>query len=84
MRPSFPRHAQAGKPVRIPSDPMGCIADGLLAVEVGANHPSPIIEAYVDEVVQVEDDALCNAMRVLLDRMKLVAEPSGAGSRSRR
>jgi threonine dehydratase len=53
------------------------LADGLLAVEVGgltfAHH-----ERYVDEVVQVEDAALRCAMRLLLDRMKLVAEPSGA------
>ena len=34
--------------------------------------------AYVDDVVQVEDAALHCAMRLLLDRMKLVAEPSGA------
>ncbi len=65
----------AGKPVRIPST--HGLADGLLAVEVGgitfAHH-----QAYVDEVVQVEDGALRNAMRVLLDRMKVVAEPSGA------
>ena len=65
----------AGKPVRIPSMPG--LADGLLAVEVGgitfAHHA-----VYVDEVVQVEDSALRVAMRLLLDRMKLVAEPSGA------
>jgi threonine dehydratase len=65
----------AGRPVRIPST--SGLADGLLAAEVGrltfAHH-----EKYVDEVVQVEDDALRCAMRLLLDRMKLVAEPSGA------
>jgi len=61
--------------VRIPST--HGLADGLLAVEVGgitfAHH-----EAYVDEVVQVDDGALRRAMRLLLDRMKLVTEPSGA------
>jgi threonine dehydratase len=73
--PKLSKARAAGKPVRIPSTPG--LADGLLAVEVGgitfAHH-----EAYVDEVVQVDDGALRNAMRVLLDRMKLVAEPSGA------
>ncbi len=34
--------------------------------------------AYIDEVVQVEDSALRDAMRLLMDRMKLIAEPSGA------
>jgi len=73
--PKLSKARAAGKPVRIPAS--HGLADGLLAVEVGgitfAHH-----EAYVDEVVQVDDGALCNAMRVLLDRMKLVAEPSGA------
>jgi threonine dehydratase len=65
----------AGKPVRIPA--AAGLADGLLAVEVGgitfAHHLR-----YIDEVVQVEDASLRCAMRLLLDRMKLVTEPSGA------
>ena len=73
--PKLSKARDAGRPVRIPSG--GGLADGLLAVEVGsiafAHH-----ERYVDEVVQVEDAALRCAMRLLLDRMKLVAEPSGA------
>jgi threonine dehydratase len=32
----------------------------------------------VDEVVRVEDGAIPAAMRLLLDRAKVVAEPSGA------
>jgi threo-3-hydroxy-L-aspartate ammonia-lyase len=73
--PKLSKAREAGRPVRIPSS--GGLADGLLAVEVGtltfAHH-----ERYVDDVVQVEDAALRGAMRLLLDRMKLVAEPSGA------
>jgi threonine dehydratase len=73
--PKLSRARDAGRPVRIPST--GGLADGLLAVEVGgitfAHH-----ERYVDEVVQVDDAALRCAMRLLLDRMKLVTEPSGA------
>ena len=65
----------AGRPVRIAS--IQGLADGLLATEVGgitfAHH-----EAYLDDVVQVDDAALQRTMRVLLDRMKLVTEPSGA------
>lgn len=65
----------AGKPVRIPAS--SGLTDGLLAVEIGgiafAHH-----EAYIHEVVQVDDSALRRAMRMLLDRMKLVTEPSGA------
>ena len=73
--PKLSRARAAGRPVRIPSAPG--LADGLLAVEVGgitfAHH-----EAYLDDVVQVDDGALRGAMRLLLDRMKLVTEPSGA------
>lgn len=73
--PKLSKAREAGRPVRIP--PSAGLADGLLAVEVGsitfAHH-----ERYVDEVVQVEDAPLRCAMRLLLDRMKLVTEPSGA------
>jgi threonine dehydratase len=65
----------AGKPVKIPKS--SGLADGLLAVEIGtltfAHH-----QKYVDDVVLVDDAALRGAMRLLLDRMKLVVEPSGA------
>jgi threo-3-hydroxy-L-aspartate ammonia-lyase len=73
--PKLSRAREAGRPVRLASS--AGLADGLLAVEVGgiafAHH-----ERYIDEVVQVEDAALRCAMRLLLDRMKLVTEPSGA------
>jgi threo-3-hydroxy-L-aspartate ammonia-lyase len=73
--PKLSKAREAGHPVRIPA--MAGLADGLLAVEVGgltfAHH-----ERFLDDVVQVDDTALVPAMRVLLDRMKLVAEPSGA------
>ena len=73
--PKLSKARAAGQPVRIA--PVAGLADGLLAVEIGAltfSHHS----AYVDEVVQVEDETLHRAMRLLVDRMKLVAEPSGA------
>jgi len=66
---------RAGKPVKL--DHTDSIADGLLAVEIGhltfAHH-----QQYMDEVVLVDDAAMRRAMRALLDRAKLVAEPSGA------
>jgi threonine dehydratase len=65
----------AGKPVKI--NQSAGLADGLLAVQIGdltfAHH-----QKYLDEVVLVDDAALASAMRLLLDRMKLVVEPSGA------
>ncbi len=66
---------RAGKPVRIAK--ADSIADGLLAVQIGTltfeHH-----EAYLDDVVTVSDASILRAMRLLLDRAKLVAEPSGA------
>lgn len=73
--PKLSTARQAGAPVRL--DRTASIADGLLAVEIGhltfAHH-----QRYVDDVVLVDDAAMKRAMRALLDRAKLVAEPSGA------
>jgi threonine dehydratase len=73
--PKLSKAREAGRPVKIPS--IGGLADGLLATEIGhvtfAHH-----EAYLDDVVRIDDAALRRAMRLLLDRMKLVTEPSGA------
>jgi len=65
----------AGTPVRLSST--SGLADGLLAVEIGGI-PFAHHQQYIDDVVTVDDSALRGAMRFLLDRMKIVAEPSGA------
>lgn len=74
--PKLTRAREAGAPVTIAANPGG-LADGLLAVRIGdlnyAHH-----HAFLDDVVTVADAALPVAMRFLLDRHKLVAEPSGA------
>lgn len=73
--PKLTRARQAAHPVRL--ETTSSIADGLLAVEIGhltfAHH-----QRYIDDVVLVEDAAMTRAMRALLDRAKVVAEPSGA------
>ena len=69
------RARAAGHPVRL--EKTKSLADGLMAVEIG-RLPFAHHERYVDEVVTVDDSALEPAVRLLLDRMKLVAEPSGA------
>lgn len=73
--PKLSRARAAGGPVTLPY--AEGLADGLLGVRVGdvnfAHH-----QAYLDDVVQVDDAALPGAVRALLDRAKLVAEPSGA------
>lgn len=73
--PKLTRARMAGEPVVLPQT--SSIADGLLAVRIGtttfAHH-----QAFVDDVVTVEDRDMVAAVRLLLDRAKLVAEPSGA------
>ena len=73
--PKLSRAREAGRPVRL--EHTAGLADGLLAVQIGtltfAHHAQ-----FIDDVVTVDDRCLPRAMRLLLDRMKLVAEPSGA------
>lgn len=40
----------------------------------------PIIEALVDDVVTVSDEQIVSAMALLFERLKVVAEPSGASA----
>ena len=72
--PKLTRAREAGHPARL--EKTSGLADGLLAVEIG-RLPFAHHQRYVDDVVTVDDAALPGAMRLLLDRMKLVAEPSG-------
>lgn len=69
------RAREAGKPVRLESTKS--LADGLMAVQIGtvtfAHH-----QQFLDDVVTVADNDLLDAMRHLINRMKLVVEPSGA------
>jgi threonine dehydratase len=73
--PKLSRARSAGQPVRL--EKTSSLADGLMAIEIG-RLPFAHLERYVDEVVTVDDAALAPAVQLLLDRMKLVAEPSGA------
>ncbi len=74
--PKYSKARAAGEPVTIASNADG-LADGLLAVRIGTRNFHHL-GAFLDEVVTVPDSLLPSAMRLLLDRMKLVAEPSGA------
>jgi threonine dehydratase len=64
-----------GEPVTLAST--GSIADGLMSIRIGTI-PFAHHEAFMDDVVTVDDAAIVRAMRNLLDRAKVVAEPSGA------
>jgi threonine dehydratase len=66
---------QAGKRVRIP--PPHTIADGMRAIEPG-ELTFEVVRRLVDEVVLVSDAQIVDAMRFLLERTKLLVEPTGA------
>jgi threonine dehydratase len=65
----------AGSPVVIPS--AATIADGI-AVGHAGERTLPLFKKYVDEVVSVDDEEVANAILLLIEREKTVAEGAGA------
>ena len=65
----------AGHRIRIP--PPDTIADGIRTQQPG-ELTYPIVKALAHGVVTVSDDAVKDAMRFLLLRMKILVEPTGA------
>ncbi|MGH7542825.1 MAG: pyridoxal-phosphate dependent enzyme [Gemmatimonadota bacterium] len=62
---------------RITIDPPDTIADGARVQTPGAL-TFPIVRARAEAVVRVADDSLVRAIELLLSRMKIVVEPTGA------
>jgi threonine dehydratase len=71
------RSLEAGERVRIPVP--RTIADGL-QVDVPGALTFEVNRRLVDDVLLVSDDEILEAMVFLFERMKLVAEPSGAAA----
>jgi threonine dehydratase len=67
----------AGQAVRLPKT--SSIADGLLTLQPG-DITFAHVQAYVDDVVTVDDDEIAAAVRWLFREAHLVAEPSGAAT----
>lgn len=53
------------------------IADGIAVKRVG-DRTFPIIERYVDDIVAVTEEEIANAVHLLLEREKVLAEGAGA------
>jgi len=64
-----------GEPVRLAKT--NTIADGLAAPFAGV-HTLAHVQAFVDDIVTVHDDAIAAAVRWLFREARIVAEPSGA------
>jgi len=75
LAPKMSRALAAGSPVDI--GPSTTVADGLRAPYVGAINLQ-LAQQYLDAVIQVSDDAITCAVGLLLQRCKLLVEPSGA------
>jgi threonine dehydratase len=71
------RSLRAGHRVRVPVP--RTIADGQAVPEPG-ERTFEVIRRLVDDVVVVSDDEIRAAMRFLFERLKVVAEPSGASA----
>lgn len=73
--PTVTNSLLAGEPVTL--DQIDSVADGL-AAPFGAEATQAIIAPLVDDVVLLEDDEFIRGMQLILERAKLLVEPSGA------
>jgi threonine dehydratase len=65
----------AGRPVDI--ERVTTVADGI-AVQRPGDITFPLVQQFVDDVVEVTEDEICRAIVVLLERSKLMVEGAGA------
>ncbi len=75
--PTMRRSLDAGKPMALES--INTIADGLTAPFTSELTLS-LTQRYVDDAVLVSDDEIAQAMGLILERCKLLAEPAAAAS----
>ena len=73
--PKMQAARKAGTPVTIPA--ATTLADGIAVKRAGAL-TLPLFEKYVDELVSVDDEEVANAILLLIEREKTVAEGAGA------
>ena len=75
--PSMLRAHETGAPVTIAAE--ATIADGLAVCRAG-ELTLPLVSHYVDEIVTVDDEEIANAILVLLEKEKTLAEGAGAAA----
>jgi threonine dehydratase len=73
--PSMLRGVEKGAPVTLPAD--ATIADGI-AVRRAGDLTLPLVRRYVDGIVTVDEEEIANAILVLLEKEKILAEGAGA------
>jgi threonine dehydratase len=65
----------AGERVRLPT--VGIFADGVAVKQIG-EEPFRVAREYVDDVIVVDSDAICAAIKDIFDDTRSIAEPAGA------
>ena len=75
--PSMKAAVAEGKPVTL--SPAKTIADGI-AVRRAGERTLPLVQKYVDGIVTVEEEEIANAILLLLEREKTLAEGAGAAA----
>ncbi len=74
---AYPESLRTGTPVAL--ERMTTIADGI-AVACPGDVPFEAVQKHVDEVVTVSEESMSQALVLLLERAKMVVEPSGAAA----
>src|SRR6185312_8019539 len=75
--PSMKVAVAEGKPVTI--SPAATVADGI-AVRRAGDRTLPLVQKYVDDIVTVDEEEIANAVLLLLEREKTMAEGAGAAA----
>jgi threonine dehydratase len=75
--PSMKVAIAEGQPVTL--SPAATIADGI-AVRRAGEKTLPLIQKYVDDIVTVDEEEIANAILLLLEREKTLAEGAGAAA----
>jgi threonine dehydratase len=75
--PSMKAAVAAGKPVTLPA--AATVADGI-AVRRAGDRTLPLVQKYVDDIVTVDEEEIANAVLLLLEREKTMAEGAGAAA----
>lgn len=74
---AYPTSLQAGRPV--PLEVMSTMADGIAVARPG-QVPFAAVRDLVDGIVTVGEESISRALVLLLERAKMVVEPSGAAA----
>jgi threonine dehydratase len=69
------RALEARKPVNV--DNPGLFADGVAVRQVG-RHTLPIVQSTVSEILTVNNDEICAAIKDIFDDTRTIVEPAGA------